>query len=388
MFITAERIHDGNGWLPPGSTIEVSPDGVILSILPAANEQTIRYEGVLTPGFVNVHCHLELSHMKGIVPERTGLIPFLKTIPRHRNDHSDEQKKEARHNAYRELVANGVVAVGDIANTTDTLDLRELDEMHFHTFVEAIGFNDHRAAIAFDYASKTHTAFSAQRAAEKLLRQTIVPHAPYSVSASLFRLISDYANGCVLSIHNQESREEDRYFMSKEGGVQDLLHTLGIDDSRFSPSGKSSVQTYMEWLSRDTPMIFVHNTYTSAADIRYVLNRTNNSYWCLCPNANLYIENTLPAIDTLIAEGAKMCIGTDSLASNHQLSILSELQAIKKQFDHIDWGTLLTWATRNGAEALQMDGIIGTIAPGKKPGIVQLTGGWEQGREATIERIF
>src|SRR5580658_1874420 len=106
-FLTANKIHNGRGWLPEGSVIEVADDGTVISISNKPNKEAVFYEGILTPGFVNVHCHLELSHMKGLVPEHTGLIPFLKNIPRHRNDFTEEQKKAARHKAYNELLQNG-----------------------------------------------------------------------------------------------------------------------------------------------------------------------------------------------------------------------------------------------------------------------------------------
>ena len=123
-FLTAKRIHDGKGWLPENSAIEVAADGTVIAVLAYVPADAVHYDGILTPGFINVHCHLELSHMKGVVPEHTGLIPFLQNIPKHRNDFTDEEKSTARHEGYNELVKNGVVAVGDIANTTDTLDVR------------------------------------------------------------------------------------------------------------------------------------------------------------------------------------------------------------------------------------------------------------------------
>jgi len=387
-FLTANKIHNGHGWLPENSVIEVSEKGAIISIQNGPHPESIFYEGILTPGFVNVHCHLELSHMKDVVPEHTGLVPFLKTIPLHRNDYTDEKKKAARHEGYRELLRNGTMAVGDIANTTDTLDVRTLGGLHVHTFVEAIGFNDSRAAAAFGYARGSCNAFAAQAHDEKVLKQSIVPHAPYSVSGTLFRMINDQDKSCIISIHNQESEEENKYYKNKEGGVGDLLRTLGIDDSLFMPTGRSSLQSYLEWMIQAHPFIFVHNTCSARADVQFAQNRLKETYWCLCPNANLYIENKLPDIDMLMSESAVICVGTDSLASNHQLSVLSELYTIKEHFPHITWEALLAWATLNGARALQMQDIIGSIEIGKKPGILQLTDFDLPGITPVVRRIL
>lgn len=112
-----------------------------------------------------------------------------------------------------------------------------------------------------------------------------------------------------------------------------------------------------------------------------------NVYWCLCPNANLYIENALPDIDMFMQHHAKVCVGTDSLASNHQLSVLAELYTIKQRYPQISWETLLSWGTYNGACALQMDEQLGSFAPGKQPGIVQLKG-LDSDAPPTAQRII
>jgi cytosine/adenosine deaminase-related metal-dependent hydrolase len=387
-FVTAQQIHNGHGWLPEGSAIELDGEGTIVSIQTSPNPETIFFEGILAPGFVNAHCHIELSHMKGFIPEHTGLIPFLKMIPMHRDGFTDEKKRTARHAAFNELINNGVVAVGDIVNTTDTLDVRLLDKLHFYTFVESIGFNDHNATGSFDYAQQIYNAFAGQQEKEKILKQAIVPHAPYSVSSSLFRLIDMHRQDVIISIHNQESEEENKYYTAKEGAVTDLLLALGIDDSFFNPTGRSSIQSYLEWMSPHHPFIFVHNTYTKHLDVQYAHSRLSEVYWCLCPNANLYIENALPDINMFISEDANICIGTDSLASNHQLSVLSELLCIKQHYPRLDWEILLTWATRNGAKALQMPDMIGTIEAGKQPGIIQLTGLDDTAAKPTVKRII
>jgi cytosine/adenosine deaminase-related metal-dependent hydrolase len=372
-FLSASQIHNGINWLPDHTTIEMTDDGTIVAIHDQPNKETTHYDGILTPGFINVHCHLELSHLKGTIPEHTGLIAFLETVPQTRNKFTEEQKTDARHKAYRELQDNGTVALGDIANTTDALDLRAGNQLHIHTFIESIGFTAANAERSFGFAVGTYNAYAGQQQKEALLRQSITPHAPYSVSSALFRLIDAHTSRAIISIHNQESEEENKFYKTKEGDVRRLLKTLGIDDSGFIPSGKTSLQSYLEWFTHEHPFILVHNTRSSAEDIKYATERIKDLYWCLCPNANLYIENALPDINMLMNAGAGICIGTDSLASNHRLSILSELQTIKSHYAHISWETLLHWATYNGACALQMQDVVGSIAPGMKPGILQIT---------------
>jgi len=316
MFITADLIHTGTKFLPQGAVIEVADNGTIIAIHESGlslrgtkqpNSQfpiTNSYNGILCPGFVNAHCHMELSHMKGAIPEGQTLIPFLKHIPLHRNDYTQEQKDIARINGYNELLANGVVAVGDICNTTDTLDVRAQNKMHIHSFVESIGFTQ-TPDRQFNYAIQVYDTFAAQQQEEKRLSQSIVPHAPYSVSQELFSRIDQHNLNSLISIHNQESPAEDEYYLMKKGTVPELLQTLGIDDTFFQPSGKSSLQTYLQWFASTHPFIFIHNTYTSLTDIELARTLIPNLYWCFCPNANIYIESRLPDIDLFIREKTK-----------------------------------------------------------------------------------
>lgn len=386
-FITADRIHDGQGWLPAGTTIVVTDDGTIVSFEATPTPDTVVYQGVLVPGFVNAHCHLELSHMKGLAAERTGLIPFLKNIPQYRDTFTDEQKHDARHTAFAAMLAAGVVAVGDIANTNDTLDLRATGLMHFHTFVESLGFTASLADRSFGFATRVYDGFAAQQPAGMVLRQSIVPHAPYSVSPALFGLIDSHQPGALVSIHNQESEDENRFYIDGSGGVPELLQVLGVDTSEFKPTGMRSLASYMQWMTHHHPLILVHNTNSAQEDVARAQANGREVYWCLCPNANLYIEGRLPDIDLFVREGVNICIGTDSLASNHNLSILNELVTIKQQYPQISWETLIGWGTMGGANALQMQTIVGSLTPGKKPGI-NLLQGLDQGTDSiTVQRI-
>jgi len=373
MLLTAPLIHNGYTFLPEGSVIETTDEGIIIAIYSDVQDNgVIEHPGILCPGFVNTHCHLELSHMKDMIPEHTGLIPFLQKVPTYRTQFTDEQIKVARHDAHNELLKNGIVAVGDIANVADTRDLRVLDKIHFHTFIECIGFTEQHAKARFEHSEAVYQLFARQQETSKLLRQSIVPHAPYSVSKDVFHFIDKHQPQSPISVHNQESPAEDEYYQKKTGGVRDLLGGFGIDDSFFIPSGKSSLQTYTEWLNMHHTMLFIHNTCTTREDLQVAQHRFSKTFWCLCPNANLYIENRLPDVDMFVHAGADICIGTDSLASNHQLCVLSELITLKKNFQHLQWEDMLRWATMNGARALDMQNIIGSFEEGKQPGIVNI----------------
>lgn len=139
-------------------------------------------------------------------------------------------------------------------------------------------------------------------------------------------------------------------------------------------SGKSSVRTWLPYFNNRQTIILVHNTYMAEEDIvfanDYALQNGLQLVYCLCPNANLYIEEKLPPVDLFIKHNCDIVLGTDSYGSNRQLSITSEMAAIRSCFPHIPVTTLLQWATLNGAEALQWQNDLGSFDSGKRPGLV------------------
>lgn len=384
-YLTAAKIHDGRQWMPEGSIIGITATGVIDAILPPhaiAASEVQHYPGILCPGFVNAHCHLELSHMKGVIEEGNRLVPFLQSVMLGRNRFAEAERTAAIQAAIATCLRNGIVAVGDIANGTDTLPFRKKAGLHIHTFIESIGFTETKPEDRFAWPVSVFEQFSAHHSDTHRLSQSIAPHAPYSVSKSMFGLIDHFEPDSLLTIHNEETQAENDFYQNKTGDMFDLYQALNIDTAFFQPSGKTSLQTYLPYLSESHPVILVHNTFTSKGDLDWLKASGRDVFLCLCPNANWYIERRMPPVNLFLESGLPVCLGTDSLASNHQLDIWSEVQTLQQHFPEIPLETLLQWATRNGALALRMDDIAGSIAIGKAPGIVHIT------PEKTIERIF
>jgi cytosine/adenosine deaminase-related metal-dependent hydrolase len=352
--------------------VAVHADGTIEEVFSAeeAKAQNIQHiqfhEGLLIPGLVNTHCHLELSHLKAKIPMHTGLPGFVQEVMRQRSS-SAEEIDTAMQNADEEMYANGIVAVGDISNQAVSKEVKLGSKIFYHTFVEAMGFNPAKAGEIIAQAKLIREVFSP-------LKATIVPHAPYSVSAELFQEINAVSgtSGGSLSIHNQETADENAFFESKRGHFLKLYEFLGLDISFFEAQGKSSLQTYLPMLSAAPRTLLVHNTFTNKADLEFAAARHPLLFWCLCPNANLYIEDRLPDIALLKAAGVKLTLGTDSLASNHQLSILAEMYSLQERAD-VSFDELLGWGTLNGAAFLGIDTIYGSFEKGKKPGLNLIT---------------
>ena len=362
--VTGKAIKDG--------VVEVEDDGTIRGVYLPNSEflsgKPIRnHAGIITPGFVNTHCHLELSHMKGVIPKHTGLIPFLQQVMAHRP--ADEAGiAKAMRAADKQLYDNGVVAVGDHANTGISALVKKESKLHYHTFVEVLGFEPEVARDKLDEARAVARQFDQETT-------SVTAHAPYSVSKELFKLIDGEARGrrMPLSIHNQESEAENQLFRYKEGPFLDFYRALGKDISDFKAQARNSLHTVMPYLSADTPVLLVHNTFTAAKDIFFVERQGRNVTWCFCPNANLYIEGTLPKIQHFVQYGHAITLGTDSLASNDRLCVLSELKTIHRHFPELSLVQTIKWATLNGARFLGIADTYGSLESGKTPGINLLT---------------
>lgn len=370
--ITADKIYTLSGAPLENHCIVVDEKGKILEIAPLQKydpTEIIAYKGIIIPGFVNTHCHLELSHMKGLIPTGTGLLTFIKNVVKHRH-FPEEVIQHAIAQGDQEMYDAGIVAVGDISNKIDTAETKRNSSIRYYTFVE---FFDFMQPHLTDSTIENYADVYAQQADEQDNKKSMVPHAPYSVSDAIY----DYLNihnprHSTISIHNQETPDEKAMFLDKTGGFPDFYKGFDFSMEGFSPTGKSSIHYAMERMDPEQKTLFVHNTLTSSEDIAAANAWSKNVYWATCPNANLYIENRLPNYQSFIDANAKMTIGTDSLTSNWQLSIWEEIKTIKRYKSFIDLDTLLTWACKNGAEALGYENL-GTIEIGKTPGLVNIT---------------
>ncbi|WP_290790524.1 amidohydrolase family protein [Flavihumibacter sp. UBA7668] len=364
----AAQIFTGNSWAPPESVLITSENGQIEAIIPMADagENVLELDGILCPGFINAHCHLELSHMKGRIAPSTGMVPFLLQVMSRRQA-AAEEIEIAMQEADQAMWNNGIVAVGDIANTADSLTVKKNSRIHYHTFIECSGFIGSTASIRFDQAKKIREEFN------KIGPSGIVPHAPYSVSPELFRLIREYDSEAILSMHNQESVAEQEFFLSGYSAMNDLYNSIGVDIGFFQAPGTTSLRAVFPFLKNSRKLILVHNLTTSEEDLNFITKESSSTiYFCLCPSANKYINEKLPPVDLLQSYNDNIILGTDSLASNYQLSIIEEIKLLSVSFPTIKLGQLLKWATLNGAKALDMDHTLGSFEKGKLPGIVQL----------------
>lgn len=329
------------------------------------------FEGILCPGFINVHCHLELSHMRAKVERGKGLPKFIYNVIRNR--HADMRHiAEQAEAADKEMWKNGIVAVGDISNTLDSFVAKSKSKMRYYTFIEVFGLYPEDAAKQFNDGLSLLDELSKNK---NNTSGSITPHAPYSVSPKLFEKIYGlcYSKETAMSMHNQETPSENEMFLSGSGALYDALSSAKALPEGWKAPGFRSLEYTIVQLPRCNNILLVHNTYSDAYDMDKADKYTNRLYWATCPKANLFIENRLPNYDLWREKKLKICVGTDSLASNDKLCILDELKAIQEHYPHIPTPELLQWATRNGADYFEYADL-GSFKPGSKPGINHITG--------------
>lgn len=368
-----DELFTGYELLGSGYVLIANDEGSIDAIVmeQEAGDNIQKVGGMLCPGLINCHCHLELSHLKNVIPPHTGLIEFLCSVVTKRNFGPgiimDEIVK-----AEKEMWDNGIVAVGDIGNTADTAEVKSKSKIRWHNFVEVLGFTDEKAEENIEFYRSVLDQLKKIRS-----RSSLVPHAPYSVSPKTFRLINQLTKDQVISIHNQEHPAEDELYKTGGGDYLKLFKIFGVNQSPFPITGMSSIRSCLPYFNNGQTIFLIHNTYMPEEDIawanNYAIENGLNLVYCLCPNANLYIENRLPPVELFTRHGCQLVLGTDSYSSNWQLSIAKEVQALLSmpRFQTEAWITeFLQWATINGAKALQWDNDLGSFEKGKKPGVV------------------
>ena len=375
----ADKIFTGFEFLDPGHVLIMDVEGKVKEIVAEmdAGDGIERYRGIICPGFINAHCHLELSHLKNTIPPHTGLIPFLLEVVTKRN-HDQALILESIEKAEREMEEEGIVAVGDICNTNITLETKRQSKIKWNNFIEVLGMKDEKAEANLLHYEGILNAFTnaAIKMEEASFMSSLVPHAPYSISNKTFEGINDRTSHSIVSMHSQENPAEDELYKKGTGDFIQFFNQLGLAESPFPVTGKSSLRSCLPHFNKQQRMILVHNTFTAEEDIVFALDHAKEHlsgiHFCLCVNANRYIENRMPPIDILIKNKAEIILGTDSYSSNWQLSIASEIRTIRKEMPAIPLQLILQWATINGARALERDEVLGSFEPGKKPGIVLL----------------
>ncbi|MEI8224449.1 MAG: amidohydrolase family protein [Bacteroidota bacterium] len=367
---SAQYIITNSGPPLKRAIITTEDDGTILCIEDTGGNLEEKHSvefhnGIIIPGFVNCHCHLELSHMKGSIAQGSCLGGFVEQV-RNTRDNNSENIIASAYSADNEMYSEGIVLCADICNTSLSFNIKKESSIRYINLLEVFGIDAEKAGRRMDEIIKV-----AETAEKMNLPSSMVPHSAYSMSLSLLRLLRGKSdNNKVTSIHFMETYGEKAFLENHSGPFMASYKLSGLIPSRLE-TVKSHVDAVLNEITLSGNLILVHNTFADRETIRKIKER-KNLFWCLCPNSNIYIENEMPPLDLLIEEDCEIVIGTDSLASNNKLSVLEELKTLQVNFPAVSIEELVRWATVNGAKALGEEGRFGKIESGKKPGLLLL----------------
>lgn len=317
------------------------------------------YSGILMPGMVNAHSHLELAFAQGQIARRCGFAGFAQGLrtARERADEAAKQRAMAFHDAA--MWQEGIAAVGDISNGADSFGVKSTSNIKYHTFVETYGLR---------LSSLTDAVQVCAEARERGLAATLTPHSTYSLNEALFREAIE-AGGDPLSVHFMES-EGERELFGGHGAMAEWYAQAGFTTD-FTDRYGSPAERIIANIPPDRRVMLVHDTCVNEREAQALAAHFgSNLTWVLCPRSNMFITGATPPVDMLRQTGCRIALGTDSLASNHDLSMVGELKALSG----VPLGELLGWATLGGAQALGVDGELGSLEVGKRPGVVLLEG--------------
>ena len=384
-YFTADYILPVSGQPIKEGVVAIDADGVIQQLgtrkdFTSSDLET--YKGVLMPGFINTHCHLELSHMQGLCPTGTKLIPFISTVVKLREFEMDIILEHILRQD-KVMWEAGIQAVGDISNKSDTAACKSASPISYYTFVELF---DMMQPTMTESTIANYRQVFADQARGAGNKKSFVPHAPYSVTPELFDFINKAnPDSAILSIHNTETAPENELFQSGTGEFLDFYKNMGMSLDHFKHPNTNSIDYVLKNMEPKKRNLFVHNTLTTALDIYEAELWSDQVYWVSCPNANQYIENRLPDYKVFLEADATMTLGTDSLMSNWQLSIWEEVKTIKRYQSYVPLTDLIKWATLNGAHALGYEKSMGSLEIGKAPGLVHIDCDWN-GNDTNISQ--
>ena len=370
--ISASYVYTGTDEKPiAGGYVDYADDGTIISVgeLSGTDSPGDRYEGIIAPGFVNAHCHLELSHLRGAFEKGTGMSGFINQINSLRDSKSREEKIRDASAWLEKLWNQGVSAMADISNCDDTFAMKSKSPMYTRTFLEVFGTEPEDCEAVIDGVRKLKAEADSYG-----IDAAPTPHACYTMSPQLLTAASAEAlKSGFLSYHSQESPEEEELVISGTGALAE--NYKGRHLSTPPVTGRPALMYFLDRLSEihrppfDEHILLVHNVCLTQEAAEAATAALKNVYWAVCPLSNLFIHNALPPLDLMRENKLKIAIGTDSLSSNDTLDMVAEMYCISENFPDIPLGEIISWATSSGARFLKK-AQLGEIAPGKKPGLV------------------
>ncbi|MCA9076274.1 MAG: amidohydrolase family protein [Planctomycetaceae bacterium] len=330
----------------------------------------------IIPGLVNAHTHLEFSDLTEPLTPASPFPSWVRSLMAQRQQRPSD-RMEAIDAGLNESVATGCTLIGEIATDETSVTRLSSETPRGVVFREILGIGENVAAERLKIARRH--LFPERTASESDILRGLSPHAPYSLSADLFRQLVDLAveANATVAMHLAETQEEMELLRSGTGLLVDMLKDFGVWRDRFwMPSGE--IGEYLHELSRVRRALVVHGNYLSVDDIELLATQPQMTV-VYCPRTHRFFGHPEHPWRRLIERGVKVALGTDSRASNPDLSLWSELQFLSREFPDVSEDCLLRLATLNGADALGLADVTGSLTPGKSADltVVQMSGGPE-----------
>lgn len=320
----------------------------------------------LLPGFVNAHCHLELTSI-GSLPRdslknqnhKINFVSWIRELVRRKENLTQDEQDRGIKMGAKQLLQSGVTTLGDhMSFNTNWRTITETP-LRGRIFGEVLGIVPEVCEHIYTLFKKVQQEFSGSR-----FRLHISPHSVHALALPvLLKLLQNESPP--LSIHLSESLEEKEYFGQQGGDLLKLIHDLGVVAPHHAASG-------LEMLAADridlSKILLVHGNYLGDKEVALI--KKNNICIVHCPGSHAYFEHAPFPLESLLAQNVTIALGTDSLASNFELNFLSELRRVQKNFPQLGENQILKMATVNGAKALCMENEVGTLERGKKADII------------------
>lgn len=368
----AGTVRDGAVVVDAGGTfVEVGPAS---GVLPRhAGVAVERVHGVVLPGLVNAHTHLELSALRGRVPGGAGFVPWVEQMVGARAELSPEQDLQAIEGAVQELDASGTVAVGEVTNTLAAVPALARRGIVGCVFHEVFGVEKEPLERRVESLGRVIEEQVGSWPSQDLSYSPAV-HTLYTTHPDVVRRLLDdaRARGLRTSVHLAEHAAERRFLERGDGPIPAWYEArLKLRRDLLEWPGQSPI-AFADALGALAPHVLaVHLTDARPDELELVAARGGPVVFC--PRSNLYIETRLPPLLAARTAGLLPALGTDSLASNASLDVLAEARALGDRFPTVPAAELVRMATWEGARALGRPDI-GRIARGARAGLVAIDG--------------
>lgn len=313
-------------------------------------------ETAILPGFVNAHTHLDLSGMRGQCPPSADFTSWLRQVVALRRGTTPEQIEADVRAGLAESLRHGTTLLGDVSGDGGSWDALANAPLRAVVFREMLGLPEARASGAWERLD--HWLNS--RIATPTCRPGVSPHAPYSVRASLF--FASSTRGVPVAVHLAETAAEQELLVLRRGSFVSFLRDLDV----WEPGGLAEdTQHVLNLLNGLSPTLLVHCNYLAPS-----ANVPRNCTIIYCPRTHTAFGHMPHPFPHFLKRDIRIALGTDSLASNPDLSILAELRHLRRQCPDIAGNLLLRMATLAGAEALGWAEETGSLEAGKSADLV------------------